>query len=92
MSPSILHSAHEAKAKMDLENSSGEWLCCLKHLYFLRKAVAATVVLIDVLDAVDPGKLLVCLYIGTESLAAALDTRCRPLVTGNKSGHACTLL
>ena len=77
---------------MDLENSSGEWLCCLKRLYFLRKAVAATVVLIGVLDAVDPGKLLVHLYIGTESLAAALDTRCRPLVTGNKSGHACTLL
>ena len=54
MSPSILHSAHEAKAKMDLENSSGEWLCCLKRLYFLRKAVAATVALISVLDAVDP--------------------------------------
>ena len=36
------------------------------------------VVLIGVLDAVDPGKLLVCLSIGTESLAAALDTRCRP--------------
>ena len=57
MSPSILHSAHEAKAKMDLESSSGEWLCCLKRLYFFRKAVAATVVLIGVLDAVDPGKL-----------------------------------
>ena len=77
---------------MDLDNSSGEWLCCLKHLYFLRKAVAATVVLIGVLDAVGPGKLLVCLSIGTESLAAALDTRCHPLVTGSKSGHACTLL
>ena len=51
MSPSILHSAHEAKAKMDLENGSGEWLCCLKRLYFLRKAVAATNVLIGVLDA-----------------------------------------
>ena len=77
---------------MDLENGSGEWLCCLKCLYFLHKAVAATVVLISVLDAVDPGKLLVCLSIGTESLAAALDTRCRLVVTGSKSGHACTLL
>ena len=57
MSPSILHSAHEAKAKMDLENGSGEWLCCLKRLYFLRKAVTATVVLIDAIDAIDPGKL-----------------------------------
>ena len=92
MSPSILHSAHEAMAKLDLENGSGEWLCCLKRLYFLRKAVAAMVVLIGVLDAVDPGKLLVCLSIGTESLAAALDTRCRPVVTGSKSGYACTLL
>ena len=92
MSPSILHSAHEAKAKMDLKSGSGEWLCCLRRLYFLRKAVAATVVLIGVLDAVDPGKLLVHLYIGTEPLAAALARRCRPLVTGRKSGHACTLL
>ena len=75
MSPSILHSAHEAKTKMDPENGSGEWVCCLKPLYFLRKAVAATVVLIGVLDAIDPGKQLVCLSIGTESLA---DTRCRP--------------
>ena len=58
---------------MDLENGSGEWLCCLKRLYFLCKAVAATLVLIG---AIDPGKLLVCLSIGTESLAAALDTRC----------------
>ena len=70
----LLHSAHEAKAKIDLENGSGEWLCSLKHLYFLRKAVAATVVLIGVLDAIDPDKLLVYLSIGTESLAAALDT------------------
>ena len=77
---------------MDLENGSGEWLSCLKRLYFLHKAVAATVVLIGVLDAVDPGKLLVCLSIGTESLAAALDTRCHPLVTRSKSGHTCTLL
>ena len=45
-----------------------------------------------VLDALDPGKLLVCLSIGTESLAAALDTHSRPLVTGNKLGHTCTLL
>ena len=74
---------------MDLENGSVEWLCYLKRLYFLRKAVAPTVVLID---ALDPGKLLVCLSIGTESLAAALDTRCRPLITGSKSGHTCTLL
>ena len=29
-------------------------------------------------DAVDPCKLLVFLSIGTESLAAAFDTRCRP--------------
>ena len=75
MLPSILHSTHEAKAKLDLENGSGERLCCL---YFLRKDVAAMVVLIGVLDTVDPDKLLVCLSIGTESLAAALDTRCRP--------------
>ena len=60
-------------------------------LYFLRKAVAATVVLVGALDAIDPGKLLVCLSVGTESLAAALDTRCCPLVPGSKSGHACTL-
>ena len=91
MSPSILHSEHEAKAKMDLESGSREWLCCLWRLYFLRKAVAATVVLIGALDTIDPGKLLVCLSIGFESLAAALDTRCRPVVTGSKSGHACTL-
>ena len=79
---------------MDLESGSGEWLCCLRRLYFLRKAVAAMVVLIGALDTIDPGKLLVCLSIsiGTESLAAALDTRCRPVVTGSKSGHACTLL
>ena len=38
--PLILHSVHEAKAKMDLENGSGELLCCLKCL-FLCKAVAA---------------------------------------------------
>ena len=82
MLPSILHSAHEAKV---LENGSGEWLCCLKRLYFLHKAVAATVVLRGVLDAVDPGKLLVCLSIGTESLAAA------PFGNWN-SGHTCTLL
>ena len=75
--------------KMDLESGSGEWLCCLKRLYFLRKAVAATVVLIG---AIDPGKLLGCLSIGTESLAAALDKRCRLVVTGSKSGHAYTLL
>ena len=77
---------------MDLESGSGEWLCCLRRLYFLRKAVAATVVLIGALDTIDPGKLLVCLSMGTESPAAALDTRCRPVVTGSKSGHACTLL
>ena len=58
----------------------------------LAQSCAAMVVLIGVLDAVDPGKLLECLSIGTESLAAALDTRCRPVVTGSKSGHACTLL
>ena len=56
---------------MDLESGSGEWLCCLRRLYILRKAVAATVVLIGALDTIDPGKLLVCLSIGTESLAAA---------------------
>ena len=67
---------------MDLENGSEERLCCLKRLYFLRKAVAATVVLIGVLDAIDSGKLLVCLSIGNESLAAALDMHCCPLVTG----------
>ena len=64
---------HEARAKMNLENGSGEWL---KRLYFLRKAVAAMVVLIGVLDAIDPGKQLVCLSIGNESLAAALDMHC----------------
>ena len=36
---------------------SGEWFCCLKRLYFLRKAVAATVVLVGVLGA--RGELLV---------------------------------
>ena len=92
MSPSILHSAHKPKAKMELENGYGGWLCCLKRLTSCAKLWAVTVVLIGVLDAIDPRKLLVCLSIGTESLAAALDTLCRPVVTGSKSGHACTLL
>ena len=48
ISLSMLHCAHEAKAKMDLENGSGEWLCCLKRLYLLRKAETATVVLVGV--------------------------------------------
>ena len=48
-----------------------------------------------VLDTVDPDKLLVCLSIGTESLAAALDTRCRPAalwqpeVSQDTSAHFC---
>ena len=46
ISLSMLHGVHEAKAKMDLENSFGEWFWCLKHLHFLRKAAATTVVLI----------------------------------------------
>ena len=91
MSPSILHSVHEANVKMDLENKSGEYFCCLEPLYFFRKAAAATVVLIGVLDVIDPGKLLVCLSIGTESLAAALDTRCRPFGTLEFRTHLHTL-
>ena len=91
MSPSILHSAHVTKTKMNLENDSGEWLCCLSVCNFLRKAVAAKVVLIGVLDVIDPGELLVCLSIGTESLAAALDMHCRSFVTGiqDTPGHFC---
>ena len=48
---------------------------------------------VGVLDAIDPGKLLVCLSIGTESLAAALalDTRCRPFGNWNL-GHTCTYM